>query len=146
MKIERVVLGVAVVVGMGLLAAMPVGAHHAFSAEFDADKPIKVRGTLVRVQWTNPHSWWHLDVKNENGEVERWMFEGGAPGSLARRGFSKDFVKIGTEIVIEGFLSKGIPRRANARSMTYTGGRQLFMGSTGTGAPSDGLDPDEKRP
>ena len=72
------------------------------------------------------------------------MLEGGAPGSLARRGFTKDFVKVGTEIIIEGFLSKGIPRRANGRSMTYTDGTQLFMGSSGTGAPSDGRDPDEK--
>jgi hypothetical protein len=143
-KLDRFILGVVGVIGMALLAAIPVTAHHAFSAEFDADKPVKVRGTLVKVQWTNPHSWWHLDVKNENGEVERWMFEGGAPGSLARRGFTKDFVKVGTEIIIEGFLSKGIPRRANGRSMTYTDGKQLFMGSSGTGAPSDGRDPDEK--
>ena len=144
MKLDRFILGVAGVIGMGLLAAMPVSAHHAFSAEFYADKPIQVLGTLVQVQWTNPHSWWHLDVKNENGEVERWMFEGGAPGSLARRGFTKDFVKVGTEIIIEWFLSKGIPRRANGRSMTYTDGTQLFMGSSDTGAPSDGRDPDEK--
>ena len=144
MKLGRCILGVAGVIGMGWLAAMPVSAHHAFSAEFDADKPVKVRGTLVKVQWTNPHSWWHLDVKNESGEVERWMFEGGAPGSLARRGYTKDFVKVGTEIIIEGFLSKGIPRRANGRSMTYADGTQLFMGSSGTGAPADGRDPGEK--
>ena len=141
---NRIMLRVAGFVGIVLLAAVPVRAHHAFSAEFDADKPIKVRGTLIKVQWTNPHSWWHIAVKKDDGTVENWMFEGGAPGSLARRGFTKDSVKIGTELVIEGFLAKGMPRRANGRSMTYTDGRQIFMGSSGTGAPADGRDPDEK--
>jgi hypothetical protein len=130
---------------IGLLpGAMRVQAHHAFSAEFDANKPVKVTGTITRVEWVNPHTWFHLDVKGPDGKVERWMFEGGGPAALTRRGFTKDFLKPGTELVIEGFMAKGVPRRANARQMTYPDGRKLFVGSSGTGAPADGLDPDDK--
>lgn len=144
MRIKRAILGLVAMSGVGLLPAESVRAHHAFSAEFDATKPIKVQGTLVKIQWTNPHTWWHVDVKNAEGQVERWLFEGGAPGSLARRGFTKDFVPVGTEIVVEGFMSKGVARRANGRSMTHADGRTLFMGSSGTGEPKDGRDPTEK--
>ena len=140
------VLNLTTVVAVGLLSgAARVQAHHAFSAEFDANRPVKVSGTITRVEWVNPHSWFHLDVKTPEGTVERWMFEGGGPGALTRRGFTKDFLKPGTELVIEGFMAKGVPRRANARLMTYPDGRKLFVGSSGTGAPSDGLDPDDKQ-
>ena len=141
----RTVLNVAAIVAVGLLpGAARVQAHHAFSAEFDADRPIKVTGTITMVEWVNPHSWFHLDVKTPDGKVEKWMFEGGGPGALTRRGFTKDFLKPGTELVIEGFMAKGVPRRANARLMTYPDGRKLFVGSSGTGAPADGRDPDER--
>ena len=146
MRMERVILSLVAVVamvGVGLLTVVPVQAHHAFAAEFDANRPIKVEGAITKVELTNPHSWIHIDVRRADGQVEAWMFEGGSPSALARRGFTKDFLTPGTEVVVEGFLSKGMPRRASARLMTYPDGRQLFVGSSGTGAPplSDGADP-----
>lgn len=145
MRTTRVMLSVMVMASVGLLTAVSVRAHHAFAAEFDANRPVKVAGTIAKVEWVNPHTWYHIDVKNDAGQVERWMFEGGGPGALTRRGFKKDFLKPGTELVIEGYMSKGVPRRANARSMKYPDGRILFVGSSGTGAPEDGLDPDDKK-
>ena len=142
---KRIILSLAAIGGIGLLATTPVRAHHAFAAEFDANRPVKVVGTIVKVEWTNPHTWFHIDVKRPDGQVERWLWEGGGPGSLTKRGFTKDYLKPGTEIHLEGFLSKGVPRRANARSMTYPDGRKLFVGSSGTGAPADGLDPSDKK-
>ena len=140
MRIERVILSLIAVVAVGLIAAaVPVRAHHAFAAEFDANRPIRVEGVLVKLEWTNPHAWFHVDVKGPDGKVERWMFEAGNPSNLTRRGITKNYVKVGTELAIEGFLSKGIPRRANGRVMTRLDtGQSLFMGSSGTGAPSDG--------
>jgi hypothetical protein len=144
---NRVIWSVGVMVGIGLLSVVPVRAHHAFAAEFDANRPVKLTGTLVKVEWVNPHSWFHFDVKRADGEVERWMFEGGGPAGLARRGFTKDYEGLtpGAELVIEGYLSKGLPRRANARTMTFVDGRAMFIGSSGTGAPRDGADPTEGR-
>jgi Family of unknown function (DUF6152) len=142
---KRVILSLVGTVGVGLLTVVPAWAHHAFAAEFDANRPVQVQGTIAKVEWTNPHVWFHIDVKNPNGEVERWMFEGGGPGSLVRRGFTKDYLKIGTEMVVQGYLAKGVARRANARVMTYTDGRTLFVGSSGTGAPEDGQDPSGKK-
>ena len=136
-----------VVAALSLLSAtVAVRAHHAFAAEFDAKKPIKLQGTVTKVEWINPHAWIHVDVKNAEGTVERWMFELGGPGPLARRGIDRDspHMKPGTEIVAEGFLSKGQPRRANGRVLQYTNGQTLFVGSSGTGAPSDGRDPTER--
>jgi hypothetical protein len=137
MQTRRAILGLALA-GAGLLTSETARAHHAFAAEFDATKPVKVQGVIVKVQWTNPHVWFFVDAKGRDGAVEHWMFEGNGPNALTRRGFTKDYLKPGTEIVVEGFLSKGVPRRANARSMTYPDGRMLFVGSPGTGAPDDG--------
>ena len=145
MRTKQIIVSLIAMSGFVLLAATPGWAHHAFSAEFDANRPVKVKGTIAKVEWTNPHSWFHIDVKKPDGTVERWMFEGGGPGSLTRRGFTKDYLKVGTEIVLEGFLSKGVPRRANARNMTYPDGRVLFVGSSGTGAPDDGADVTETK-
>jgi hypothetical protein len=128
----------------GLLTGVPADAHHAFAAEFDATKPIRVEGKITKVMWTNPHSWFYVDVSGADGEVQHWMFEGGGPLALIRRGFTKDYLKPGTKIIVEGFLAKGVPYRANARSLTYQDGRVMFVGSSGTGAPLDGKDPDEK--
>jgi len=126
------------IAGIGLWlagAAVPVVAHHAFSAEFDADKPIELTGTVTRMEWTNPHVWLHMEVKKPDGTIEAWAFEAGTPNVLFRRGFTKDSLKPGTEVRIDGYRAKDGTRRANGREMTFTDGRTLFMGSSGTGAP-----------
>ena len=131
--------------GAGLLAAtLPVLAHHAFSAEFDANKPINLRGTVTKVEWINPHAWVHVDV-TKDGKVEAWMIEGGTPNTLFRRGFSRDSLKPGAEIIVDGYQAKDGTNKANGRDLTFADGRKLFMGSSGTGAPTDGRDPTEKR-
>jgi len=127
--------------GLGILiAAVPAPAHHAFAAEFDAKKPIKLKGTVVRMEWINPHSWIHIDVKRPNGKVERWMIEGGPPNALYRRGFTRDSLPTGAEIVVEGFQAKDGSMRGNGRDITFADGRKLFLGSSGTGAPLDAKD------
>lgn len=128
-----------------LLTAVPVMAHHAFSAEFDAKRPVTLRGTVVKVEWINPHSWFHVDVKQPDGKVQRWMVEAGNPNNLFRRGWSKDVISPGMEIVIDGYQAKDASRRANGRDLTFADGRKLFMGSSGTGAPRDGRDPTERK-
>ena len=112
-----------------LIAAMPVRAHHAFAAEFDAKKPIKLQGTVAKMEWINPHTWIHIDVKRPNGKVERWMIEGGPPNALYRRGFTRDSLPIGIEIVVEGFQARNGQAVANASNITFTDGRRLFAGS-----------------
>jgi hypothetical protein len=128
------------------LAAAPLYAHHAFSSEFDADKPLQLAGTVSKVEWVNPHAWIHIDVKKPDGQVEEWMIEGGTPNTLMRRGVSRDTLKIGTEVRISGYQAKDGSNRANGRDITYPDGRKLFLGSTGTGAPyeQEGKDADKK--
>ena len=118
-----------------MLAAAPLRAHHAFSAEFDADKPLKLEGTLTKTEWMNPHAWLHIEVKKPDGKTEEWMIEGGTPNTLMRRGISRDTLKIGEAIVVTGYQAKDGSLRANGRDITYPDGRKLFLGSTGTGAP-----------
>ena len=110
-------------------------AHHAFAAEFDANKPVNLRGPVTKVEWINPHAWIHVDVKRPDGKLETWMIEGGTPNTLFRRGFTKDSLKTGTPIVVEGYRAKDGSMRANGRDITFPDGRKLFMGSSGTGAP-----------
>ena len=112
-----------------------VSAHHAFAAEFDANKPIKLRGTVVKMEWINPHTWIHLDVKTPTGKVERWMIEGGPPNALYRRGFTQKSLPNGSEILVEGFCAKDGSLKGNGRDLTFADGRRLFVGSSGTGAP-----------
>jgi hypothetical protein len=138
-------------VGLGAvslaLAAAPLYAHHAFSSEFDADKPLQLAGTVSKVEWVNPHAWIHVEVKKPDGQVEEWMIEGGTPNTLMRRGVSRDTLKIGTEVRISGYQAKDGSNRANGRDITYPDGRKLFLGSTGTGAPyeQEGKDADKDK-
>jgi len=140
MRVKMAVL----IAGVVLLSIAPVRAHHAFSAEFDAKKPVKFHGTVTKVEWINPHTWIHLDVKKDDGTVEKWMIEGGNPHNLFRRGFSPSILTAGKEIVVDGYQAKDGTHRANGRDLTLPDGRTLFLGSSGTGAPSDGKDPTEK--
>jgi hypothetical protein len=132
-KILSVVAAVAL-----LAAAVPALAHHSFAAEFDAKKPVKLQGVVTKMEWINPHSWIHIDVKKPDGTVEKWMVEGGAPNALLRRGWNKQSLPPGTEIKVEGFRAKDGSLRGNGRELTFSDGRRLFVGSSGTGAPKDG--------
>ena len=119
--------------------ALPMLAHHAFAAEFDVDKPLKLRGTVTKWELVNPHSWIRLDVKGADGKIVNWMVEGGSPNSLFRLGFTKDSLAPGTEIIVEGYQAKDGSSRAVGAKLTFSDGRQLFLGGSAPGAnPDDG--------
>ena len=118
-----------------LAAAAPVLAHHSFAAEFDAKKPVKLQGTVTKMEWINPHAWIYIDVKNTDGSVTNWMVEAGAPNALLRRGWNKNDLPVGTTIIVDGYRAKNGSPTANARDITLPDGRKLFVGSSGTGAP-----------
>ena len=134
MPVKRVVAAAALGV---LLAGARVSSHHAFAAEFDANKPVKFKGTVTKMLWINPHAWIYVDVKKPDGTVETWMVEAGTPNTLLRRGLTKNSLPSGTEITVDGYQSKDGSRRANGRDLTLPNGQTLFLGSSGTGAPSD---------
>lgn len=126
------------------LATTLVQAHHAFSSEFDAKRPVALRGKITKVEWINPHAWMHLEVKTKDGKVENWMIEAGPPGALVRRGWKKDSVTPGIEVLVEGYQAIDGSHKANGRDVTFPDGTRLFAGSSGTGAPRDGRDATEK--
>jgi hypothetical protein len=144
---------VTVGLGMSLVAVAPVLAHHAFGGEFDPTRPILLKGAVTKVEWVNPHAWIHIaahdvtlagEKKDLTGSTEEWMVEGGTPNTLLRRGITRDSLKAGTEVVVDGYQTRDHSvLRGNGRNITFPDGRKLFLGSSGTGAPTDGADPSE---
>jgi hypothetical protein len=120
-----------------LALSMQVLAHHAFSAEFDANKPVKLRGNVVKMDWINPHAWLYVDVKNPDGSITNWMIELGPPNALLKRGWTKQSVPPGMEVIVDGYQSKDGALRANGRDVTLPDGRKMFAGSSNTGAPDE---------
>ena len=142
MKTLKTICGAAAL-GALTLAGVHASAHHAFGAEFDPNRPILVKGPVLKIEWTNPHAWFHVEHTNEDGSKTVWMMEAGTPNTLLRRGIHRNSVPVGTEVVIDGYQSKDLSNSGNGRNMTFANGQTLFMGSSGTGAPRDGADPTE---
>jgi len=115
--------------GLLLAAAAPMLAHHAFAAEYDSTKPVKVTGTVPKVEWTNPHIWFYVDVKDDSGKVTTWGFSGGPPGMLQRRGITKNVLKIGDTVTVEGFRAKDSSTNGTGGNVTFSDGRKVFAGS-----------------
>ena len=126
-------------IGM-LLTAAPLWAHHSFSVEFDSSRPVKLRGTVTQWELVNPHSWIHMDVKNEDGTVTNWMIEGGSPNALLRLGFTRNSLRPGTEIVVEGYQAKDGGNIAVGKNITFPDGKRLFLG----GSANEPTDADKK--
>jgi hypothetical protein len=135
------------IVGMRLClagSAVSLQAHHSFAAEFEANKPVTLKGTVTTMEWSNPHVWIHLNVKRLDGSVENWAVEGGTPNVLFRQGFTKQSLLPGIELKIDGYEAKDGTKRAKGRDLTFPDGRKLLLGSSGTDAPSE-LTPDNQK-
>ena len=138
MRARSMIAGLSAVAGLCLwmLAyAVPTSAHHAFAAEFDADRPVEFSGTVTKVEWINPHVWIHIDVNTDTGAKENWAFEAGTPNVLFRRGFTRRSLLPGVDVLVDGYQAKDGTNRANGRDITLSDGTKLFLGSSGTGAP-----------
>ena len=128
---------VAALLVVGFLSTVTAVAHHSFAAEFDAKQPVTLKGVVTKMEWINPHAWVHIDVKKDDGSVDEWMIEAGTPNTLLRRGFTRDSLKPGTEIIVDGYQSKDGSLRANGRDVTLPNGQTLFLGTSDA--------PDEKK-
>ena len=132
---KRTVLGcLAAVLGLSF-ASTPLFSHHAFAAEYDSKKPIKLEGTVTKVEWMNPHIYYYVDVKDTNGKVTNYAVEGGTPNSLRRQGWGKDSLRVGDKVTVDGFMAKNGSNHVNGRSVTLPGGRRVFGGSSDDGGP-----------
>ena len=132
---RRGFLGIALACAGVLFVATPTWAHHSFAAEYDNTKPIALTGTVTKVEWMNPHARFYLDVKDDKGAVTNWEFELGSPNGLARRGWTRSSMKVGDQIIVDGYVAKDGSNLANARNVKLADGRKLFAGSTDDGSP-----------
>jgi hypothetical protein len=130
----RIALLLAIVLS---ITVIPAYAHHAFSSEFDAGKPIRLVGLVTRVEWTNPHTYFYIDVADEHGKLTNWGIEGASPGALGRRGWKREDIKVGDKIVVEGYRAKDGSNLADGRLVTLPDGRKVYGGSPGDGGPGD---------
>jgi DNA/RNA endonuclease YhcR with UshA esterase domain len=127
----RMIVVAAIAMFLVCVTAAPGSAHHSFAGEFDVEKPIKLQGTVTRVEWINPHAWIHIDVRKPDGTVESWAIEGGTPNTLYRRGITRDSVKAGMVINVDGYLARDGSKKANGRDLTLPDGRKLFLSGAG---------------
>ena len=131
---------------LAVVSTLPLAwAHHSFAAEYDANKPLTIKGTFTKMDWVNPHSWVYVDVKNSEGVIERWACETAPPNGLYRRGWRKSSLKEGDSVIVEGFMAKDGSKTMNARSLTTSDGKRMFAGSSNDGGPTDNK-PGDKKP
>ena len=141
----KIVFSVTALAALLLATTTPLLAHHAFGGEFDADRPILLKGKVVKVEWVNPHTWIHVEVTKPDGAKEVWMVEGGSPNTLLRHGVTRDSLPVGTEVVVDGYQARDHSLRGNGRNITYPDGRKLLLGSSAPAAQNDAEPADPKK-